>query len=160
MNIYIRQVQEDDSSSFYCDKKYQHLVNFFNKKSYRWQKLCFGRTLVGIEKKSNRIVSFVTISISSIESENIPDIGEKMDCPVLLIGKLLVDEQFQKSGIGKTMVAATVGIAKKLNELSACRFVMVHSHPEAVGFYKRIGFKEITGDKKHVTMVFDLLKSK
>ena len=83
-----------------------------------------------------------------------------MDCPALLIGKLLVDGQFQKEGVGKNMVAAAIGIAKEINKLSACRFVMVHSHPGAVGFYRRLGFKEITKDKDHTTMLFDLLKSK
>ena len=80
----------------------------------------------------------------------------------MLIGRLAVDDRFQKQGFGKKTL---IEILNKY--IQACSFVgstalVVEAYEEAVGFYKKYKFKKIKTEKrngKNITTLYLLTET-
>ncbi len=157
----IRLLQQEDKLpiGFYCDPKFRRIKNFFDNKAQNWQKEGIGTTFVGevVQDSEKHIIGFMTVSLGHIEIKE----GSYKDIkfPVLLIGKLLIDEMYQKNEYGTSFVKVALALANKIRNDIACRYVLVHSHFDAVKFYEKLFFKEVERDKNTASMIFDLHKS-
>ncbi len=84
--------------------------------------------------------------------------------PALKIGRLCVDDRFQRRGLGKLMVLTAIKIAKEMSKTrSGCRFVTLDAkrshHPEKdpLPFYQKMGFQILLERKTGpTTMYLDL----
>ena len=62
--------------------------------------------------------------------------------PVVLIGRLAVDQRYQGGGLGAAMLDLAVTISRRIAELCGAVFVAVHPISEsAAKFYSHYGFK-------------------
>ncbi len=78
--------------------------------------------------------------------------------PALKIGRLCVDDRFQRRGLGTLMVHDAISIAKKIKDnYAGCRFLTVDAKENAVLFYKNLGFVLLKNQIRNTTpMLFDL----
>jgi GNAT superfamily N-acetyltransferase len=85
--------------------------------------------------------------------------------PALKIGRLGVQKEHQRLGIGRQLLKYTIGLAMRLNrELNVgCRFITLDAYPGSVEWYQMNGFafnKEYARtEKTHPSMRYDILKS-
>jgi GNAT superfamily N-acetyltransferase len=67
--------------------------------------------------------------------------------PALKIGRLCVDDRFQRRGLGRKMIIFAIETAKRVGkQFSGCRFLTVDSKSISTGFYKKQEFRIL---KKH-----------
>jgi GNAT superfamily N-acetyltransferase len=104
-------------------------------------------TFVLMEKSSNRIAGFFTLSALSVKLADLPaEAASKLpryeDVPACLVGRLAVAESFQGQGIGQRLMRAACGRALAASETVAAWGVIVDAKDErAKAFYERFGFK-------------------
>lgn len=68
--------------------------------------------------------------------------------PALKIARFATHTDFQRQGIGRYMLRRIFAFWFRLSRYVGCRIITVDAKPEAVGFYKRFGFREaIVSDK-------------
>ena len=64
--------------------------------------------------------------------------------PALVIARLATDERYERQGVGRYMTSYAIDIAGKLALDAGCRLILANSAPDAVGFYKKMGFGKFT----------------
>lgn len=103
------------------------------------------RTYVVCEDDT-RVIGYFCLANGSVAKDETPGkLGHRMPdpIPVILLGRLAVDQNYQGLGIGKGMLRDAFFRARKAAELSAARALLVHSlDDEAKQFYQRHGFAE------------------
>jgi len=103
-----------------------------------------GLTYVFIETEGEekRILGFITMRTSSVikQYEN-RIIGDA----ALEITELAVDKDYERQGVGKLLLALAVTVANGINStLASVRYLALCADKQAVPFYERFGFKELT----------------
>ena len=79
--------------------------------------------------------------------------------PSLKIGRLCVNDQFQRKGLGRLMILFAIEKAKEIaKDKAGCRFVTVDPKVKSVGFYQKMGFEQLEKNGA-VTLYFDIVKS-
>lgn len=159
--LYIRELKhEDDLSKF--NSSSSDLNDFLKNDALRYHKKMIGKTFVCIYK--DEIIAYMTLLTDSIRVREIQDIDREEEIqvsyyPAMKIGRLAVDNQFEGKGVGTFLLKAAVGKAIELSKHVACRFIILDSKRESIGFYKKHFFKLIKKyeRKKYPTMYFDLL---
>lgn len=95
----------------------------------------------------SKIVSYMTLLTDRIrlQADLVPFFLQKgihyNTLPALKIGRLCVDDRFQRRNLGKLMVYAAIEKAKYCNqEIAGCRFLTVDAKQNSVIFYEKLGF--------------------
>ena len=80
-----------------------------------------------------------------IEAEELPQkiLPEHYPLPVLRLGRLAVDINFQGMGIGKQLFRYDLTIAIQQKKSVGCVGVVVDAKAESIGFYQKLGFQRI-----------------
>lgn len=147
-NIEIRRLtQSDDRNSFSCgepalDRFFQHYAgqNQF--------KLRLAVTYVAI--LGERIVGFATVATGSLEKRELPDtkMRKRMPSyplPILRLARLGVDLLVQGAGVGSKLLQSVFIIALTQRDTLGCVGVVTDAKPDAVTFYKKLGFIPLEG---------------
>ena len=124
------------------------------------------------DENRKKIVSYVTITVGSFQlsrerkmmSVRISDKPFRVfsnHMPCLLIGKLATDKGEIGRGGARHLVDFAIGKAMGVD--LPIPFVALHTYPEMVGFYEKLGFKEAFHSKSKraselATMYFELKK--
>ena len=127
------------------------LNNFLKKYAYQNQ----NRYLIGVTYVvhiDNKIIGYITLSASSLKKVTLNKNKPYDDIPVLRIGRIAVDKNYQNKGIGKRLLKFGINKALELKENFGCVGVVVDAKEEAVNFYKKFGFIEINTLEKHLTI--------
>lgn len=102
------------------------------------------RTFVVHEEK--KVIAYYCLATGSVDAPQAPGkIRRNMPnpIPVMILGRLAVDKQWQKSGVGKGMLKDAVLRTMKVSQDAGVRALLVHAISEsAKHFYKRYGFIE------------------
>ncbi|MBU1203740.1 MAG: GNAT family N-acetyltransferase [Nanoarchaeota archaeon] len=117
------------------------------------------------------LVSYITLLTDKINLEgNLKQFFREKDIhykalPALKIGRLCVDDNYLRLGLGKLMVLFAI---KKANEISTqkagCRFLTLDAkrnkdkEKDSIHFYKKLGFKILKKRKKGTTPMYLDLK--
>lgn len=93
-----------------------------------------------------KIVAFVTLAMSSIEAKRVDNRYKKpirlRSYPSLLIGRLAVDNNYRKSGVGKYLCEWCTGLAMSFSSTIGCRYVILETNKKKTDFYTRCKFEE------------------
>jgi predicted GNAT family N-acyltransferase len=111
------------------------------------------RTWICLDKKQKRIAGYISLSNTSIEKEEAsPTIKSYTNpIPALLIGRLAIDKDYKKQGLGEKLLIFGFEKAKELNTISAIQAIVVDTLNEnAESFYKRYGFVKIGSSNKMI----------
>jgi GNAT superfamily N-acetyltransferase len=102
-----------------------------------------GTTYVAVADHGE-IVGFTTIAASELTTAMLSQSKRSRlpayPLPVLRLARLAVDERHQGQGIAHALLRAVFILAQKMATDMGCLGVVVDAKPEAVGFYKRLGF--------------------
>ena len=148
-NLEIRAITPaDDLSHFSCSEK--QLNAFFVEDALQDHLNLYSITQV--VKYEGEIAGFFTLIADNITLKSLPGAaysGYHYDkLPAVKIARLATDEQYERRGIGQTMLMVIFSIIHHVSQYIGCRVVTVDAKSDAVGFYKKFGFREVTS-KRH-----------
>ncbi len=136
------------------------LNTFLRKYAYQNQNRYFVGTTYVIADTEEKVLAYITLSISSIKKETVEKNKPYEELPVLLIARAAVDKKFQNMGFGKLLLKFALESAIDLSEKLGCVGIVVDSKPEAIDFYKKFGFQEIkTVTTNYTTKLFLPIKA-
>ncbi len=107
---------------------------------------------VAIEAATNRIAAYYTLSAASIPLTDLPvDLVKRLPrypaIPAVRIGRLAVDQMFQRRGLGEAMLADAVARAVKA-DVAAYALVVEAKNDPVVTFYQRFGFRAVASQPR------------
>jgi GNAT superfamily N-acetyltransferase len=98
-----------------------------------------------------RVVGYLAMSMSAVDVSQAPrrlKARGLQQIPVLLCGRLAIDQRFRGVGLGTVLVELLLSKAVELNRSAACRAVVVHAlDAEARGWWERFGFHPFVDDE-------------
>ena len=93
----------------------------------------------------NSVIGYYCLAAGAMQHEGAPrKLRQNLPnpTPVVIIGRLAVDKNFQSKGIGRALLKDALLRITKASELVGARAVLVHAvDQEAVPFYSRYGFR-------------------
>jgi GNAT superfamily N-acetyltransferase len=101
----------------------------------------------------NQVIGFYTLSASSVNVSDLPAaLIKKLPkyplVPVALLGRLAVDKNYQKQGLGDFLLMDALKRAVVLSEQIAIMAVVVDAiNDSASRFYQQYGFEELTANR-------------
>lgn len=132
----------DDVSKFDCGE--QSLNNWLNLRATRNQTTGASRTFISVDSEADTVAGYYCLSASSLHLEDAPTrVSRNMPdpVPVILIGRLAVDQAFKGRGLGASLLqdALLKGIeASRI--LGARAFIVDALDSNAERFYEKFGF--------------------
>jgi ribosomal protein S18 acetylase RimI-like enzyme len=158
----IKKLAKKDLNNFNFDCGIADLNEFLRDDALLQQEQKVNITYLWILKKSKKIAGYVTISCDSIhlsgqKKEEMQKIGISYRAlPALKIGRMAVDNNYFKNGLGTLMIWFAIEIVKQLNNFSGCRFLTLESKNDSsipdskkpIHFYKKLGFVTTKERKK------------
>jgi GNAT superfamily N-acetyltransferase len=97
-----------------------------------------------IVDRDDTVLAYASVAMTGIDRTAAPSAVAKHSpdpVPALLIGRLAVDRSVAGAGVGTGMVAHVLATAVELNQLAACRAVVVTALGErALQWWQRLGF--------------------
>lgn len=168
MNIELRELHQDDGCNGLSlgDQSFTPLKTFLRKEAKKLHQGNLARTFVIAEKDQTKVLAYVTTLCTQISVEELKHSAQieqfkYTDYPAIKLARLAVDISLQGKGIGGRLVEFVIGIAlEHIMPHTGCRFLVVDSKPQSIGFYESKGFKRIgeaeTTDEHYTTMFIDL----
>jgi ribosomal protein S18 acetylase RimI-like enzyme len=107
---------------------------------------------VVVEAATNRVAAYYTLSAASIPLVGLPPHEAKRlprypTLPAVRIGRLAVDQRYQRRGLGELMLMNAVH--RTLQDAAAAFALLVDAkNDQAVAFYQRYGFRPIAGQPR------------
>lgn len=99
---------------------------------------------------NHQVAAYASLSMSSVDITSAPERlrkGAPARIPVLLLGRLAVDQRYRGHGVGTAMVRHVLLTAVELNTKAACRAVVVNAlDAEAREWWIRLGFTPFSDD--------------
>jgi len=92
---------------------------------------------------------FSKIKINDLEDISIP-------IPSILIWKLLISNEFSWKWFWKKIIMAIISYCYDISSNIWIRFIIVDSHKNAVWFYEKLWFIQISDSWKTIKMILDL----
>jgi GNAT superfamily N-acetyltransferase len=152
----------DDLSGFKCDQDDRlGCDDFIHKENEAklYQKERQGITYLFFYESD--VVGYVTLAMSSIPAKRMDKRFKEpvrlKFYPSLLIGRLAVDNNWRRKGIGKYLSNWCLGFAIALSEKVGCRYVIVETDESNVSFYESCAFKrgkELDEDKRKLVWMY------
>jgi GNAT superfamily N-acetyltransferase len=110
------------------------------------------------DTRSSRIMGYYTLSAASIAASDLPaDLARRLPrhpIPAALVGRLAVDLEFARRGLGTILVADAVKRAMAASESIAITVVVVDPLDEpARAFYAAFGFQNLQGPQQRMFLV-------
>ena len=147
--------EDDDRTLFDCGR--ESLNIWFRRHAWSNQTSGASRINVIVDAASGRIVGYVTLSASQIERAFLPKPQQRNrpdPVPVMLLGQLAVDKDFQKQGHAVSLLLFALKSALRASEIVGCMGVITHPLDDGVrGFYARWGFQDLPFDPRRAMMV-------
>lgn len=119
------------------------LNDFLSRQAGQQQRKGFGKTYVALTEGDGAIAGFVTISAGQIATTELPPELKlpHYPAPILRIGRLAVDKQFQGQGVGHDLLAFALHLALDFSERVGIYAVLVDAKDDrAASFYRQLGF--------------------
>jgi len=145
MEIEIRKLEKRDNREDFNSGDIE-IDRFFIKFAGQNQfKHKIGTTYVAVERDSQKILGYATVSASSLRVKDLKVSEFKKfpnyPLPIFRIARLGVDKRYQSQGVGKKLLQRMLYLAIEMAELIGCIGVFVDAKDDAVNFYKKFGFE-------------------
>jgi predicted GNAT family N-acyltransferase len=135
-------INSDDVSKFDCGE--QSLNNWLHLRAIKNQTTGASRTFVSIDSENDSIAGYYCLSASSLRQEDAPSkVTRNMPdpVPVILIGRLAVDQAFKGNGLGASLLKDALLKGIEVSQIVGARAIIVDALDEdAERFYSKFGF--------------------
>ncbi len=133
-----------DVSRFTC-RTHPSLDQWLKERARSSEGLSARTYVVCTTDEPDRVVGYFTISAAIEQRTALPSAklrrGMPEQVPLLLIGRLAVDAEWQGRGLGSSLLVDALRRCFAASEIAGVRGVVVHAIDDgAVGFYERHGF--------------------
>lgn len=92
------------------------------------------------------IAGFYTLSNSLLDNTELKIKGYPKNIPIVLIGKMGVDLNYQRQNLSKKLLLNALQTIKKISKMSGVCFAMIEAKDQALAdYYERLGFVKIKG---------------
>ncbi len=147
--------QGHNTNSFDCDES--ELNSWLKKYALTNQKSWASRCFVTCRSGSSQVVGFYALATGSVFREDASTrIGAGMPdpIPIVLLGRLAVDQREQGRGIGAGLLRDAIARTVEIAETIGVRALLVHalSH-EARNFYLHFGFESSPVNDDHLMLI-------
>lgn len=132
----------DDTSAFDCGT--QSLSEWLRTCALKNETTGASRTFVSIDSETDRVAGYYCLSASSLLLEDAPgSVRRNMPdpIPVILIGRLAVDQRFKGHGLGVSLLQHAVLKGLEASRIIGARAFIVDAIDDAAeSFYRKFGF--------------------
>jgi GNAT superfamily N-acetyltransferase len=142
-----------DRSAFDCG---QPILNeWLQDRAGQFDRRDLSRTFVATRPDETRILGYYAISSHRVIHDVLPP-GEarglpRLDVPVVLIGRLAVDQGAQGQGLGALLLVDALRRSVQISEQVGIRAVEVEALDDAArNFYLKFGFRSLLDDSRHL----------
>jgi GNAT superfamily N-acetyltransferase len=142
-----------DRSGFDCGNRV--LNEWLTKRAVQSQRKGVARCYVAVRKGEWKVLGYYAISSHHVGYEALPRDQAKglprIDVPVVLLGRLAVDNRAHRQGIGGLLLVDALRRAEHLAQQLGVRAVEVDAiDEEARRFYLKFGFTPLADDTNHL----------
>ncbi len=110
-----------------------------------------GRTFVAVLPKGSKIYGYYTIAGGTIRFDTVTDKLPRYPIPVVLLGRLAVDQETKGQGLGEFLLFDALRRASRLADELGIYAVEVYAlNEQAKNFYKKYEFIELSDDSFHL----------
>jgi GNAT superfamily N-acetyltransferase len=146
-------LSKHDRATFLCGKSL--LDNYFQKQASQDVKRNLSACFVLIDKNTDEISGYYTLSTNSIPQDQIPEIFKKklppsyMSIPTILLGRLAISLKYQRKGFGQLLLVDALKRCFDTSESIGAYAVVVDPLDfEAAQFYDKYGFIKLPDSGK------------
>lgn len=146
-----------DRTNFDCGE--ESLDTFLKKFARQNDERGLGKTFVITEPESSEILSFYTLSSSSVSFENVPENLPRYPVPVAHLGRLAVDKKAKGNGLGEILlIDALRRVLRIADELGIYAVEVFALNGNAKSFYLKYGFLPLQDDEFHLYLPIKIIK--
>jgi len=145
MKIEIRKLEKRDNRQEFRSGEIEidrFFVKFAGQNQFKHK---IGNTYIAVDRESETILGYTTISIGSmnIDGLNIEEFKKfpNYPLPIVRVARLGVDEHFQSQGIGRKLMQKMLYLAIEIEDLVGCIGIFVDAKEDAVAFYEKYAFE-------------------
>jgi len=156
----VRLARTHDRSRFHCGQP--TLDGFLRELAFQYEKRNLGRTYVLTRDDEVRVLGYYSLASGAIAFESLPaDIKlPRHPIPVILLGRLAVDESIRGQGLGERLLVDALSRCLDLAEPLGVHAVEVHAIDDAArAFYLRYGFISLQDDPHHLYLPLKLVRN-
>jgi GNAT superfamily N-acetyltransferase len=144
----------------YFDCGEESLNDFLKKFARQNSEKGLGRTFVAVPANSKVIYGYYTIASGTVRFDTIPEKLPRYPIPVILLGRLAVDEKAKGQGLGEYLLMDALKQVVTLAEILGIYAVEVYAlNDRAREFYKKYGFIELLDDPLHLFLPMKTIKA-
>ena len=147
-----RLTRTHDRTVFDCGEP--PLNNYLQRLALQNDERSIGRTFVAVEAGETCIQGYYTLATGKVAFENMPDpkkLPPRMPVPVVLLGRLAVDNGSKGSGLGALLLMHALWRSQKIATHAGVYAVEVDAlHDQAAKFYLKYGFTPLLDDPLHL----------
>lgn len=147
--------QSHDRTCFACGE--EPLDTWLKERAGQFERKDLSRTYVACKPESKTVCGYYAIATHRVLYESLTPESAKglprIDVPVVLLGRLAVDQKFQGLGLGAILLVDALKRAMLIANEIGVRAVEVDAiHDVARAFYLKFGFRSLLDDPKHLFM--------
>lgn len=124
-------------------KHSQEMEVFLKEEALSEQEKGLNTTHLFIDADAEKIVGYVSLCNDSIrlEFEERDELGlSYTTVPAAKIARLAVSNEYQRQGIGKSLIMFSAYMGQKIREISGLTFLTLDCYEHRVSFYESVGF--------------------
>ncbi len=155
----LKELEESDLlDNFSC--KDDEIDFFFKNLALTNQKVKISKIHVLSDKINHKTIAFISLSASQLNTGDARFFGiDKI--PVILLGRLGVDSNYQGKDLGGFLIKIALEKAFEASTIVACRLLLVETSKDMKDYYLKkvnMGFEWFRDKKQFSTLYIDLLK--
>jgi len=147
-----RLTRAHDRNAFDCGEP--SLNNYLQRFALQNDERGIGRTFVAIESGNAHILGYYTLAMGKVTFDAVPDskkLPPRMPVPVVLLGRLAVDNGRKGSGLGRTLLLHALWRSQQIASHAGVYAVEVDAlHEQAAQFYLKYGFTPLLDNPLHL----------
>jgi GNAT superfamily N-acetyltransferase len=150
-----------DRAGFACGNAL--LDDWLKLRASQFEKKDLARTYVAVRPGEVAVLGYYALATHRVRYEALPPDQAKglprIDVPVILLGRLAVDQQVQGQGLGSFLLIDALRRAQHISEEVGIRAVEVDAIDEAAGqYYLHFGFVSLVDDQNHLFLPMHIIR--
>lgn len=131
--------------SFECGVENDPLTNFLKDDAFKDNKMNLTKTYLIEDKASSKIIGYYSLRTNGVGYIDKKQHNKIFAIPVIEMSEFAIDFAYQGKGIGTNVFNYfVISHAKEILSIVGCQAILVYAfHPNAIHFYKKLGFYEL-----------------